>query len=116
MKKHLLAYILVLFFASCEKDISTDKLENLDDQEWFKNLKSPCDENTVCKLRINKALYDSDTVFYSTYVGALCDQYFTVSLLNVNGDTIKSYSGPDKLETFNNEVGFIETIYRCEDN
>jgi hypothetical protein len=116
MKKHLLAYLLVLLFASCEKDTSTDKFENLDDKEWFKNLKSPCDENTFCKLRINKALFDSDTVYYSSYVGALCDMYFTVSLLNINGDTIKSYSGPDKLETFNNEVVFIETIYRCEDN
>ena len=116
MKKHLLAYLFVLLFASCEKDTSTAKFENLDDKEWFINLKSPCDENTVCKLRINKALYENDTVYYSIYVGALCDMYFTVSLLNINGDTIKNYSEPDGFEAFNNEVVFVETIYRCEDN
>lgn len=116
MKKFLFVYLFALLFASCDKDMSTDKFENLNDKKWFINLKTPCYENTVCKLRINKALYDSDTVYYLSYVGALCDMYFTVSLLNINGDTIKSYSGPDKLETFNNEVEFIKIVYRCEDN
>ena len=116
MRRYLFAYLFVLIFVSCEKDTSTDKYENLNDKEWFINLKTPCDENTVCKLRINKALYDNDTVYYSSYVGALCDMYFTVSLLNINGDIVKNYSGPVQLETFNNEVEFIETVYCCEDN
>jgi hypothetical protein len=115
MKIHFITFLLIILFGACEKDEPAHKYPP-QDKEWFKNLQTPCDENTVCKLRINKALYESDTVYYSTFVGALCDMFFTVSLLNVDGDTIKSYIGPYEADSFYNEVLFIETLYRCEDS
>ena len=115
MKKILVALSLTLFFISCEKESFNLQYINVENVEWFKELKTPCDEPTICKLRINKGLFAGDTIYFTTYVGALCDMYFTASLINIHGDTLKNYSGPDDFDNFNNEVQFIETIYRCED-
>ncbi|SHF09002.1 hypothetical protein SAMN05444274_103458 [Mariniphaga anaerophila] len=115
MKKTVLAILLISFIVSCEKETSTDNNKNVENKEWFINLKSPCDKNTTCKLKINKAFYKGDTVYYSFFTGALCDMYFSISIVDIEGDTIKTYSGPDEIETFNSEVEFIETIYSCDE-
>jgi hypothetical protein len=107
MKKILFAFLFCFSFVCCEKD----PLEN---KEWFKNLKKPCDKNTICKLRINKATYANNTVYFTSYAGALCDMYFTVSLLNGNGETVKTYTVPEEMDAFNNEVIFVKEIYRCD--
>ncbi len=114
MRRILFLFAIVLFFVSCEKDSSKDDCTNVEQMEWFKEIKKPCDEYTICKLRIHKGLYNEDTVYFTSFVGALCDMVFTASIVNINGDTLRSYEGPEDLVNFSNEVQFLETIYRCE--
>ncbi|WP_282035522.1 hypothetical protein [Saccharicrinis aurantiacus] len=116
MKKTIIILFAVVSIFSCQKDASKENSIILQDQEWFKELQVPCDENSICMMRINKALYQEDTVYYSIYVGALCDMVFSVSLMNLEGEVLKTYSGPDDLEDFNNEVTIVETVYSCTDN
>jgi hypothetical protein len=112
MKRFLLVSISAICLLACEKEkkIST----NVEGQEWYKNLMIPCNENTICKTSIIKALYKKDTVYYTALVGALCDPVFTATLLNSNGEVVKVYSGFSSKATFNEEVTYIETAYRCD--
>lgn len=114
MKKIPFLILIAVFFTACTKDNVSDKDKDVKNQKWFKEFQTPCEESTVCKLRINKALYITDTVYFVSYTGPLCDMYFSVTLINIDGDTIKSYSGPEEVAIFDSEIKNIQTIYWCE--
>jgi hypothetical protein len=44
-----------------------------------------------------------------------CDLAFFVQLRNLNGEVVKSYSGPNDLSAFGREVTNNELIYRCDE-
>lgn len=108
--------ILSFLFVSCQKEIhsSIEKTYiKVEDKEWYRNLMIPCNENTVCKTSIVKALFSGDTVYYTTLSGALCDPVFSATLLNVDGQVVKTYWYTD-ISAFNKEVTFIQTTFRCD--
>jgi len=103
MKKFLVYLLICVGISSCRKENS----------DWLQQMKVPCDENTICKTSIYKAIYNHEPVVYSILSGALCDPYFSVQLHNLNGDVIKSYSGPNDLSAFGKEVTDQILIYTC---
>lgn len=115
MKKNIAILVIGVLFFSCEKNEETDKIEKVEKQIWYESIQQPCDDNTICKLLINQGIYNSDTVYFDTYTGPLCDIVFNVSLRNYEGDTIKTYFGPNGYDDFYEEVSEIENIYRCDE-
>lgn len=116
MKRTIIILFTLVSLLSCQKDSSKESIAVIQDQEWFKELQVPCDENSICIMTINKGLYQERTVYYTAYHGALCDIYFNVSLMNLEGEVLKTYSGVEGLEDFNNEVTIVETVYTCTDH
>jgi hypothetical protein len=114
MKRLFLLSIILISFLACEKnDGNSLSSKNIEDQEWYKKLKIPCVQNSVCNTMIIKALYNNDTVYYTQLSGPLCDFDFSATLLNNDGKVIKEYYGSNALTTFNNEVTYIKTTYKC---
>ena len=115
MKRFILFSFLIINLFACKEDNDTSEIISIEDQEWYKELKTPCDENSICKTHIEKALYNNDTVYYTTLHGVLCDFAFRATLLSINGEVVKEYSS-DNMTSFREEVTFIETIYKCDEN
>lgn len=115
MKKYSVLLLVAIFCLACEKDENTVDAINIEDQEWYKEHAKPCQESDVCKTWINKALYNNDTVYYTSLSGPLCDPIFSVILRNNKGEVVKEY-GYEELASYSEEVIFIETIYKCEED
>lgn len=117
MKIHALVVILSLSLlpVSCHKEDNSvvETYVSVKDREWYRNLMTPCDENAICKTSIVKALFNGDTVYYTTLSGPLCDPVFSATLLNSDGEVVKTY-WYSEVSAFNREVTFIETTYRCD--
>lgn len=117
MKKGLVYVLIFIGILSCRKEASFNKeefLAALNQKEWFHQMKVTCDVDAICKTYIYMAQYNNEPVVYSSVSGALCDPYFSVQLHNLNGEVIKSYSGPNDLSAFGREVTNNELIYRCD--
>ena len=74
-----------------------------------------CESNSICQTYIILSLYKDKSVFYTYWVGALCDPIFNVFLLDCMGDTIKEYKFGDQ-HIFEEEVEFVEHLYTCSYN
>lgn len=112
----ILSLYLLSLSVSCRKEDNSPGNKtyvSVEDKEWYKNLMIPCDENAVCKTSIVKALFNADTVYYTTLSGPLCDPVFSATLLNSDGEVVKIY-WYSEVSAFNREVTFIETTYRCD--
>jgi len=109
MEKTTLSVILLLFFFACEKDEPSTVAK----QQWFKDMKVPCDENSICKTSIQMARYQGTTVYFSSLYGGYCDPSFYVRLYNENGEVVKEYD-EDNVFDFYSEVTGVMTIWKCD--
>lgn len=113
----MLLTFVMLSFTACNKDgkkLSANRLK-VENKEWFKNLQQPCNANDICKTIVNAATYKGGTVYYSMMVGELCDTNFIRVLLDANGKIVKEYKDAADMNSFYEEVTFVETIYRCDE-
>jgi hypothetical protein len=102
-----------IFNKEKEKDIPDCKFNDpLVELEWLKELSDTCVSDNICQTLIIYSLYKDKPVFYTSWIGALCDPPFEVILLDCMGDTIKEYKLEDK-QTFDQEVEFIDILYTC---
>ena len=113
--KNLILTIATLFilFTSCEQQNTTPPSDNIEDQDWYKELAKPCEENTICAIFIMQGLYNNDTVYFTSLSGPLCDPVFQVILYNKYGEVIRGFNY-DEIAAFDSAVTDIKTIYRCD--
>lgn len=117
MKKiiYLLGCISLLFLiVSCDDDSKENTSNKLEDQQWFKDLQQPCDEDVICKIIVQKGIYNNDTVYYTILSGALCDAVYNINLHDLHGNIVKHYDYTE-MNLFFDEVEYLETVYRCDE-
>jgi hypothetical protein len=113
MKRLIQVFSIIVQIMSCEKFENTCKCDNpLEDLSWLKDLKSSF-TNCNCRMSIIQATYNTQTVFYPIMNDPVCDGYFPVSLIDCNGNHIKTYE-PPLGETFGKEVTNRKEIYTCK--
>jgi hypothetical protein len=117
MKRIVLVLVVIIGFMACNKDEKNTSLKHfsVENDEWFINLKTACSDDAVCKTYIIQALYNNDTVYYSSLTGALCDPVFSAILLNSDGEVVKEYNGSEDLTAYNSEVTYLATVYKCDE-
>lgn len=113
MKKILICFLIFIGVLSCKKE--SLYYITLKNKDWFREMAVSCDKSAICKTYIYMAQFNKEPVVYSMLTGALCDPIFSVQLHNLNGEVIKSYSGPNDASAFGREVTNKELIYRCDE-
>lgn len=119
MKNLLCLFLMIMLLFSCKKDKETHNLPDcgvsdpLTELDWLANMAQPCEENEQIGFEIHQAVYcNKQTVFFSSIVCAACDIIFHVTLLDCDGEVIKTYQTEDQ-NVFEEEVGSVKTIYNC---
>lgn len=116
MKKLLIIVVIMTFLMSCERHDNTCDCDNpMEDLQWLEELKSSSlFSNCHCGMYIMQATYRKQTVFYVTPSYYLCDGYFPITLMDCEGNNLKTYY--DLVgEEFSNEVTDRKEIYLCQD-
>lgn len=114
MEKTILLLFVLALVVACEKENTPVEYVDVEKEDWYINLKAPCEEDDVCKTTIVKAVYKKDTVYYTTMVGPLCDNFFYVEILNNKGELIKKYDYTS-VEEFSKELTTVSVVYRCDE-
>ncbi|HEX2920186.1 MAG TPA: hypothetical protein VHO50_03375 [Bacteroidales bacterium] len=117
--KNLFLVIIVLFLLiNCERSekkepVMSCNVENpLEDLPWLKELKNTL-TGCTCEISIIQALYQNETVFYTTLTDYLCDGVFHVELMDCSGAVIKEYN-IGNAGLFNTEVTELNVIHKCK--
>ena len=108
---------LILFISinSCEKEneLPCGLIDPLNELEWMEGLKQSVDESCdAVQLSLFQARYKRKTVFILQVTDPRVNTVFSVSLLNCEGELIKTF-GPDDHEEFYRKVTEREVIYSC---
>jgi hypothetical protein len=117
MKKFLLGLSILVFgcFECTEVNtVCSDIRDNDQAPGWFKELKNDL-TNCTCEISIVRATYQHQTVFYTALTDPMCNGVNTPTLLNCDGEIIKTFtlSEADQKDFFENVID-KNILYRCK--
>jgi hypothetical protein len=92
---------------------------NIEDNDhaptWFWELKNGL-TNCICEISIIQAAYQHQTVFYTAVTDPLCNGVNTPTLLNCEGEIVKTFtlSETDQKDFYENVID-KKVLYRCKE-